>query len=143
MQGEAASNGSTAGSVVRDWIEQVWNGGDLDALDRFHPATFQNEGKPSTPEEAKAWHHRMRAAFPDVHYDIEDLFEADDRVVVRWTASGTQTGELWGAIPPTRKHVRWNGIHVVTVRGGKITDVRTASNMAGIPEQLGIELRMP
>jgi predicted ester cyclase len=86
----------------------------------------------------------MRTTFPDLHVEIDDLFVADaDRIVIRWTASGTQTGELWGAIPPTGKRVHWNGIHVVTVRDGKITDVRAVSNMAAIPEQLGFELRRP
>lgn len=126
--------------VVREWVARVWNAGELEAIEEFHPGRFANEGRESTPEEARAWHREIRATFPDLRYQIEDLFEADDRVVVRWTASGTQTGQLWGSIPPTGKRVAWKGMHIVTVHGGKIIEVWAVSNMAAIPPQLGLKL---
>ena len=32
-------------NVVRQWIETIWNAGDLHQIDRFHPPVFDNEGK--------------------------------------------------------------------------------------------------
>lgn len=75
--------------VVRQWIELIWHAGNFDQIDRFHPPIFDNEGQPSTSAEARAWHEEMRATFPDLHYQIEDLIVANDRVIVRWRARCT------------------------------------------------------
>lgn len=37
-----------------------------------------------------------REALPDLEYAIEDIIAEDDKVSVRWMASGTNTGELMG-----------------------------------------------
>jgi steroid delta-isomerase-like uncharacterized protein len=130
--------------VVREWIERVWNQGDLSAIDAFHAQRFANEGVASTPDEAKTWHREMRATFPDLNYTIDELFEADGhRVIVRWTASGTHAGVLWEKVPPTGRRVSWRGIHVLRLQDGQITDVWAVSNMASIAQQLGLELRLP
>lgn len=81
-------------NIVRQWIETIWNAGELDQIDRFHPPIFDNEGKPSTPTKARAWHEGVRATFPDIRYQIEDLFVAGDRVTVRWRARATHQGTL-------------------------------------------------
>lgn len=40
------------------------------------------------------------SAFPDTHMTVEDQVAERDKVLTRWTATGTHTGELMG-IPPT------------------------------------------
>jgi hypothetical protein len=44
------------------------------------------------------------------------MFSADDRVVVRWTGTGTHVGEVNG-IPPTGKSVRVDAIAIHKVKG--------------------------
>ena len=39
--------------LVRQWVEQLWNQGTLDLLNRFHSPSFKNQGRPSNIEEAK------------------------------------------------------------------------------------------
>lgn len=129
--------------IVREWIEAIWNTGYLTEIEQYHPPSFDNEGKPSTPAEARAWHEQLRATFPDVHYQIEEIIAADDRVTVRWRARGTHQGALWGQIPPTGKAVEWPGIHVVRVEGGKIVEVWAVANQALILQQLGVQLVPP
>lgn len=46
----------------------------------------------------------FHTAVPDLRVDFEDIFAADDKVVQRFVARGTQTGP-YGAIPPTGKNV--------------------------------------
>lgn len=126
--------------IVRQWIDTIWNAGDLDQIDQFHPPIFDNEGQPSTPAETRAWHEALRVTFPDIHYQIEDLFIADNRVTVRWRARGTQLGTLWGFIPPTGKTVEWPGIHIVRVDEGQIVEIWAVANQATILQQLGVQL---
>jgi steroid delta-isomerase-like uncharacterized protein len=40
-----------------------------------------------------------RNAFPDLHFELEDVIAEGNRVAVRWTSTGTHLGELMG-IPP-------------------------------------------
>lgn len=60
-------------------------------------------------------------AFPDLHFDIEQMLACGDYVVTRWHSTGTHKGELMG-IPATNR--RGEGLHgctVLEIKGGKIT----------------------
>lgn len=46
-----------------------------------------------------------RTGFPDLHFEIEDQLAEGDKVVSRWTITGTHRGE-WVGIPPTGKQMR-------------------------------------
>lgn len=129
--------------VVRQWIEEVWNRGNLQQLDHFHPPTFQNEGAMTTRAAARSWHEQMRATFPDLHYQIDEIIVAGDRVVVRWLARATHQGVLWGLLPPTGKTVTWPGIHIVRVAAGQIIEIRAVANQASILQQLGVRILPP
>ncbi|MEZ4866471.1 MAG: ester cyclase [Caldilineaceae bacterium] len=129
--------------VVRQWIEQVWNAGNLQQIDHFHPPTFQNEGALATRAAVRAWHEQMRTTFPGLHYAIEEIVVAGDRVVVRWLARATHQGTLWGMIPPTGKSVTWPGIHIVRVEAGQIVKIWAVANQASILQQLGVRLVPP
>jgi steroid delta-isomerase-like uncharacterized protein len=60
-------------------------------------------------------------AFPDVKWTIEDVVAEGDRVVVRWTLTGTHKGPLLG-IPPTGKQVKMWGISIYRIADGKIAE---------------------
>lgn len=129
--------------IVRQWIDQVWNAGNLQQIEQFHPPFFQNEGTLTTCAEARTWHEQMRTTFPDIHYQIEEIFVAGNRVVVRWLARATQQGNLWGLIPPTSKPVAWPGIHIVRVETDKIVEIWGVANQTKILQQLGVRLLPP
>lgn len=57
------------------------------------------------------------AAFPDLHFTVEDLIAEGDRVVVRGTATATHLGTFLG-IPSTGERVRWTAIDIIRVAGG-------------------------
>ena len=44
-----------------------------------------------------------RAAFPDLHLTLEDVFAAGDKVVVRFRATGTHKGDLMGLGRPASR----------------------------------------
>ena len=73
----------------------------------------------------------------DGHWQIEELFSAGDRVVVRWTGSGTHVGEVNG-IPPTGKAIEVDAIAIHRVRDGKIAETWEVWDTLGFLQQLGV-----
>lgn len=126
--------------LVRQWVEQVWNSGDMESISRFQPPSFVNEGSVSNIEEAKQWHLNNRSVFPDIRYSIDEMFASDDRVVLRWTAKATHLGTLWGMIPPTNRIIAWNGMHMLRLEDGKITEIWAVQNTSSQLQQMGVTL---
>ena len=77
------------------------------------------------------------AAFPDFHSTLEDMITAGDKVVSRFTASGTHKGE-WMGIPATGKRMTSPGISIHRMAGGKIVDNWVSMDMLGVLQQLGV-----
>ena len=54
-------------------------------------------------EVGKGFVAALLSAFPDIHYLIEDSLQVDDRAAVRWSATATHTGNLFGWRPRRRR----------------------------------------
>jgi predicted SnoaL-like aldol condensation-catalyzing enzyme/predicted ester cyclase len=76
------------------------------------------------------------AAVPDLRWTIEYIQTFADQIVVRGKASGTPTGELWGA-KPTGKRFSTMAIDVFTVRDGKLASAYHVENWMTALEQIG------
>ena len=63
------------------------------------------------PAGFKEFFTEHRRTFPDIHYTVEDVVAEGDKVVARWTASGTHKGDMMG-IPPTGKQATVTGITI-------------------------------
>ena len=70
------------------------------------------------------------------HWEIEEIFSAGDRVVVRWTGTGTHVSELNG-IPPTGKAISVDAISVHKVTGNKIAETWEVWDTLGLLQQIG------
>src|SRR5574337_1026301 len=78
------------------------------------------------------------SAYPDGTHVIHDLIAEGDRVVVRVSGTGTQTGEFKG-IKPTGKKVEMTGIVIYRFDGGKIVERWAQHNFLGfVMQQLGV-----
>ena len=78
-----------------------------------------------------------RIAFPDVHFTIDDLIAEGERVVIRWTVTGTHKGELQG-IAPTGKHVTVTGMVMSRFVKGKVEEDWINFDALGLLQQLGV-----
>jgi predicted ester cyclase len=58
-------------------------------------------------------------AFPDLVVTVHDQIAEGDRVVTRWTAEGTHSGDFLGHAA-TGKRVEIKAIHIHQVVGGKM-----------------------
>jgi steroid delta-isomerase-like uncharacterized protein len=71
------------------------------------------------------------------HWQIEEMFSTDDRVVVRWTGSGTHVAEING-VPATGRKVSVDAITVHRMDGGKIAETWEVWDTLGFLQQLGV-----
>ena len=71
------------------------------------------------------------------HWQIEDIFSTDDKVVVRWTGSGIHSGEING-IPPTGKKIRVDAISIHRCKDGKIAETWEVWDTLGFLQQIGV-----
>ena len=106
-------------ALIREFFEQVWNQGSEEAIDRF---IAENAGG-NDPDFGmgregfkKQW-RKWRDAFPDLHFEIEEIIAEGDTVVARWTLTGTQTGPFLG-IAPTGRKIRVSGMSMDHLRDG-------------------------
>jgi steroid delta-isomerase-like uncharacterized protein len=91
---------------------------------------------PIDAEGHKQYSQVMQAAFPDLERTIEDLVVADDKVVARWTATGTHTGDFNG-IPASGRVARSSGITIFRIAGGRVVEEWSESDMLGLLQQVG------
>jgi steroid delta-isomerase-like uncharacterized protein len=128
-------------STARRVAEEVWNKGNLKALDEiFAPgASNHNPNIPTAPgpEGVKQVVSLYRSAFPDIHFTIEQEIAEGDFVVQRISATGTQRGDLPG-IPATGKGGKVTGIVINRFEDGKIAEGWAIFDQLGLLQQLGV-----
>jgi steroid delta-isomerase-like uncharacterized protein len=126
---------------MRRWFQEVWNEGKTQTIhELFSPdgvATghFGAQSQIRGPESFVPFVERIRGAFPDIKVTIDDAFGARDKVVLRWSASMTHTGNGLG--PATGKPVRLTGITIVRIVKGKIVAGWDNWDQLGMLEQIG------
>lgn len=127
---------------VRRAIEEIWNRGNYAVLGEFAADDIVIHASPPGQEihgreGIIQFYGALRAAFPNLHFTVEDQIADGDRVVTRWTASGTHEGEFQ-SIPPTGKTVRITGIDIDRFAGGKVVECWPEVNELGLLHQLGV-----
>ena len=129
-------------AVVQRFIEEVWNKGNLAVADELVAPSMTNHfsftPELAGPEDAKRNITMLRTAFPDIHYEIEDLLAAErDTVVVRLRFRGTHTGPLLDLLP-TGKTFEATGIDLFSVVDGQIVERWAGHDDFGLMLQLGV-----
>ena len=87
-------------------------------------------------EVIKAYITMFRAAFPDLHYTLEDSIAEGDRVVQRTMARGTMKGDFTG-MPASGKTATWSEIHITRYDNGKAVEHWAVVDQLGMLAQLG------
>ncbi len=103
-------------AVVRRFVEEVMNEGDLEAADELIAPDHVNHDPtapdvPPGPEGVKQLIAMYRAAFPDIHFHTGEMFAIEGRVAHRWTFTGTHEGEMMG-VEPTGRQVEVSGVEI-------------------------------
>jgi len=122
---------------------EAFNARDLDAFDEIlaPDAVDHDPQNPFRemrgPEGAKRNAQMYHAAFSDGRFEVHEQLAEGDCVVTRWTAKGTNDGELMG-MSPTGKSVEIDGIGIDRIADGKVVESWGCWDTLGMMQQLGI-----
>ena len=135
-------------AIIMRIFEEALDQGNLDLIDEFF--TFEPfEDSPSAPS---AWHLKsgkeaiedakqrlidLRAAFPDIHWEVHDQIAEGDKVVNRATITGTHTGAEFMGIPPSGKRIEVKVIGIDRLVNGIVVQGWDVADTHGMLQQLG------
>jgi predicted ester cyclase len=127
-------------AVVRHFIDGAVNAGDTSVIaETWDEEMTWNGGSLGTFRGRDAYTAFMRAnvtgAFEGMHLTIHDVVAHEDKVVLRFTNSGTNVGSFMGR-PPTNRRAEWLGIGIYTLRDGRISEGWFAEDILDMLRQL-------
>lgn len=128
--------------LIERYFEEVWNQGRLEMLDELIHAAYVNHspGLPDPqpgPAGLKPIVAAMRIGLPDMHYTIEDMVIAPDKVAVRVTLRATHSGELFG-MAPTGRRITVDQMQIERIENGQIIEHWRRTDDIGMLRQLGL-----
>ena len=133
-----------ARALFQRYFDDGTNGGDLGVVDEvfaedyvhFDPANPDPRGVVGR-DGVREHITTLRGAFPDIEFHVEDMISEDDKIVVRWNATLTHTGDYFG-IPPTGKPATITGMNTWHLANGKAVRGWVNRDDLGLLQQLGI-----
>jgi steroid delta-isomerase-like uncharacterized protein len=129
-------------ALARRVLEEMFNKGNLDVANELLASDYVDHD-PAMPEDIhgpegfKQYVSGYRSAFSDLHLTFEDQIAEGDKVVTRWTGTGTHDGELSG-IAPTGNRVTLPGMEIVRISGGKLVEGWEGYDTMNLMRQLDV-----
>jgi predicted ester cyclase len=128
-------------ATARRFVEEVINKGNLAGADQYLASDFMDHaappGVPSNAEGFKMFFTAFRAAFPDLHYQVEEEIAEGDKVVHRTTGHGTMKGDFQG-MKATGKHGTWTEMHISRFVNGKVAEHWANVDQMGMLISVGV-----
>lgn len=122
-------------------VVDAYNSTDLAALDSIFAedcVLVRDEEKAHGREAIKGVLAKIKRAFPDIQYRIDDVVIAGDRMVLRWEAKGTHRGEYLGQ-PATGRQASYTGITMYDLEGGLIKRIFVAADLLSLLKRIRAE----
>ena len=109
--------------LTRRIFNEVWNQKKLDLIDELvSPDYIHHDSGTATLQTGlegnKQFVRLFQNAFPDIRFTIQDEISEGDKVVIRWTVTGTHRGDL-PDLPTTGKTISLSGISIARLKDGK------------------------
>ena len=128
-------------ATVGRFVEEVINQGRLDAANELveedfielDPLPGQRQGREGLKEVIAM----IRAGFPDIDWVIDETVAEGEKVVSRFTWTGTHKGAFLG-IPATSNRVTVHGVVIDRLSAGKMADSRILMDTFSLMQQLGV-----
>jgi steroid delta-isomerase-like uncharacterized protein len=137
------SHSESEKAIVRRFVDEVWNQGNVAAADEILAPTYVEHGpEPSAremkegPEAIKDFVQLFKSAFPDMVFTIDDMVAEGDKVAVRLRGVGTHQGRL-GDLAPTGRRVTVSGAAIHRISDGRIAETFAYVDRMGLRQQLG------
>jgi steroid delta-isomerase-like uncharacterized protein len=128
-------------TVVLGGFEELWLQRKPEMAEKwFTPdLTFQTTIQPEPfrgPEGFLEFYRGISGGFPDYDIKLDEVVAEGNKVVLRFTFRGTNTGDYFG-IPATFKPVTIRFVEIFTVRDGQIAEIWHVANVLDVMQQLG------
>jgi predicted ester cyclase len=117
-------------TIVRRLVDEVLNGGRMDAIEELYA--------PALAPVARRWIEPFRTSFPDMRMNVVDLIAENDKVVGRFTCSGTHLGEWLGHAPTGRHFEAIAEVYIFRLGEGRIVGAWGIEDTLKRLEQLGL-----
>jgi hypothetical protein len=128
--GRATESRADAEAVVRRLVEEVMNQRRLELLPELYDTALVGA--------ATRWIGSFLGSFTDVRMRVVELVVDGDRVVARFSCSGTHTGPWLGRAATGRRFHDVAEVYFFTVRGGRITEAWGLEDTLRRLRQLGL-----
>ena len=126
---------------MQRFVEETINKKNLNAIDELVAMDFVEHvpfpGQGPGREGLRYAISTFLAAFPDMHWTLEEQIAEGEKVVSRLTMTGTHRGAFLG-IPPTGKPVKVWGVVIDVVRDRRFAESRIIMDTLGLMQQLGV-----
>ena len=126
---------------VGEFLDRVLSGGDIEATGDYFERDMVEEmpfpGQGPGLDGLKETLIRIRSAFPDSNWTVEEQIAEGDKVLSRFVWSGTHQGEFLG-IPATHRPIRVWGMVIDRFAEEKIVSTRILMDTFGMMMQLGV-----
>lgn len=130
-------------AAIRLLIEEVWNKGNWHPLADQYFAEDIIVHSPRQPEPMRGredfeeLHATLHTAFPDIHFELQEIIGEGDRLACRWTVSGTHEGDYFGFPATGRKMIVEEG-EFFRFEDGLVREIWLMPNVIGTMSQLGL-----
>lgn len=122
--------------VVRRLFEDGINQGNFALVESLVAPDFVGATGERGPSAFASVVAGLRASFPDIHYTLEDVIAEGDRVVVRWTWTGTHEHQ-YRVHAPTKKRVKSSAIMIFELSAGKLARSWLEMDRLGFLQAMG------
>ncbi len=117
----------------------AWNAGDLDGYLRLYDDSIRLHGygpEPLDKPAVRGFYETIHAAFDGPQLRFHEVFSNGDRLVIRFTMTGTHRGDFLG-VAPTGRDVAVDGITILHFRDGRCVERWSSVDMLNWLVQLG------
>ena len=126
-------------TLVRRYYDEVLTGRDRGLLEQLVDPSFVSHisGGPDVGADVYAAAvDATHTAFLDLVVTVHDQIAEEDKVVTRWSATGTQTGSFAG-VTATGRSITVTGIHIHRVLDGRLLEHWEELNLLSALRQMG------
>jgi serine phosphatase RsbU (regulator of sigma subunit) len=126
-------------ALVRRFVEEVLNGGNLDAVDELMAPSYVDHtvppGKYAGREGLKRSLAKQLASSSDLRFHIEEQIAEGEKVITWVIGSGTHDRERFMGLAPTGERMTMEYIYVSRVADGKIVEDRGVRDASAVWQQ--------
>jgi steroid delta-isomerase-like uncharacterized protein len=126
--------------MAKKVLVEIWGRGRKELIDQCLTSDYLDHDPlfgDSDADGLREWIKMNQKAFPDFRFEVEEVLEAGDKVIVRFVGSGTHQGELMG-LPPSGRKVRSRGCCIMAFEGDKVSEQWDYWDTLDFLRQLGL-----